>query len=65
MIATDQFLHRTLHGSSRHALDLLPQFPALTKWCAGALVLVLPGSFVVLVLLWLCRRRARRSSHVR
>jgi hypothetical protein len=28
----------------------------LAKWCAGALVLVLPGSFVVLALLWLYRR---------
>jgi hypothetical protein len=28
----------------------------LTKWCAYALVLLAPGSFVVLPVLWLVRR---------
>src|SRR5204863_5552773 len=28
----------------------------LCKWCAIALALLMPGSFVVLPLLWLCRR---------
>ena len=58
MSAAEQFLDRTHHGSPRHAQELLPHLPTLAKWCAGALVLVLPGSFVVLVLLWLYRRRA-------
>jgi len=29
----------------------------LTKWCAYALLLLAPGSFVVLPVLWLVRRR--------
>jgi len=33
----------------------------IAKWCAYALVLLLPGSFVVLALLWLYRRYARNT----
>jgi hypothetical protein len=34
----------------------LPQHRSLAKWCGCALVLLLPGSFVVLALLWILRR---------
>ena len=37
----------------------------VAKWCAYALVLLLPGSFVVLALLWLYRRYALRNTPVR
>jgi hypothetical protein len=60
MIATEQFLYRANHRSSRHAQDLPPQLSTWAKWRAIALVL-LPGSFVVLALLWLYRCRARAS----
>ena len=33
-----------------------PQSRTFARWCAYALVLVLPGSFEVLALLWLYRR---------
>jgi hypothetical protein len=62
MIATEQFLQRANHGSSRRAQDLLPQLGTLAKWCACALVLLIPGSFVVVALLWFYRRCARAST---
>ncbi len=61
MIATEQFPHRANHGSSRHAQNLLSQLRTLATWFACALMLLLPGSFVVLALLWLYRCRARAS----
>jgi len=62
MNATEQFLHQATQRSSRRLQDLLPQPRALAKWCACALVLLLPGSFVVLPLLWLYRRCALLSA---
>lgn len=61
MLATEQFLHRANHRSSRPAQDLLPPLRTLAIWCACVLALLLPGSFVVLALLWLYRCRARAS----
>ena len=29
---------------------------AIAKWCAGAVVLFMPGTLIVLALLWLARR---------
>lgn len=62
MIATEQFLRHANHGSSCHPQDLLPQPRTVAKWCAYALALLLPGSFVVLPLLWLYRRYALPSA---
>jgi hypothetical protein len=42
--------------SPAEVCGILPQWQTRAKWCIGALVLVLPGSFVVLGLLWLYRR---------
>ena len=40
---------------------LTPPFPReLAKWCAYALLLLAPGSFFVLPLLWLVRRMPLR-----
>lgn len=58
MNATEQILHQANRGSWCHRQDLLPQPRTLAKWCAYALALSLPGSFVVLALLWLYRRCA-------
>jgi hypothetical protein len=39
---------------------LTPSSPReLTKWCAYAAVLLLPGSFIVLPAVWLIRRFTR------
>jgi hypothetical protein len=35
---------------------------AITKWCLGALLLLAPGSFVILPLLWLARQFAARGT---
>ncbi len=35
---------------------IAPSPRELTKWCAYALVLLTPGSFVILPVLWLVRR---------
>ena len=40
----------------------VPQPHRLARWCAGALVLLLPGSFIILALLWLCRRHVVPST---
>ena len=58
MRVTDQILHQANHGSWCHLQDLLPQPRMLAKWCTCALALLLPGSFVVVALLWLYRRWA-------
>lgn len=44
---------------------MTPRVRASARWCAGALVLLLPGSFVIVAVLWLCRwvwRRAHRQA---
>ena len=56
MIATEQFSQHVKVGSSCRPQDVLPHPRTLVKWCACALVLLVPGSFVVLALLWLYRR---------
>lgn len=56
MNATEQFLRQANGRSSRRLQDLLPQPRAFAKSCACALALLLPGSFVVVALLWLYRR---------
>ena len=58
VIATEQFPPQAPHASSSHSQGLLAQSRTLAKWCACALVLLLPGSFIVLALLWLYRRCA-------
>ena len=40
----------------------LPASHELGKWCAYILVLLAPGSFVVLPMLWIFRHRALWSS---
>jgi hypothetical protein len=35
----------------------MQQRHAFAKWCAGALVLMMPGSFAIVALLWIFRRR--------
>jgi len=35
----------------------MAQWHAFAAWCAGGVVLLLPGSFVVLAVLWICRNR--------
>ena len=39
-----------------------PQMRAIAKWGACALVLLAPGSFVILPLLWIARRWAARAA---
>ena len=34
----------------------LPSTARLGKWCAGALLVLLPGSFLALPVVWLVRR---------
>jgi hypothetical protein len=45
--------------------ETLPAMPSreLARLCAVALVMLMPGSFLVLPLLWLGRRFARRAVH--
>ncbi len=62
MNATEQFLHQATQRSSRRLKDLLPQPRVLAKWCAYVLLLLLPGSFIVIPLLWLSRRWALMSA---
>lgn len=62
MITSDQILRQANHGLARRPQDLLPPPRTMAKWCAGALVLLLPGSFVVLAVLWLYRRCALPSA---
>jgi hypothetical protein len=38
----------------RHLFAAVP--PEVAKWCAFALILLAPGSFIVLPVLWLARR---------
>jgi|SoiMethySBSTD1v2_1073268.scaffolds.fasta_scaffold21989_2 hypothetical protein len=38
--------------------------PEVARWCAYALVLLAPGSFIVLPLLWLARQMHRRGGPV-
>jgi len=47
-------------------LDPLRAAPSreIGKWCVYALVLLAPGSFVVLPLLWLARYRASRRDRL-
>src|SRR5215510_5338536 len=35
---------------------------AVTKWCVGVLLLLAPGSFVILPLVWLARHLAARGA---
>jgi hypothetical protein len=41
---------------------IAPSPRELWKWCAYALILLAPGSFVVLPLLWLARQFGNRAS---
>ena len=56
MIASEQLLQRVDHEASCHSLDPQPERRTFGKWCAYLLVLLMPGSFEVLALLWLYRR---------
>ena len=57
MTITDRILRQANHGLARRPQHLLPP-RTLAKWCAYALVLLLPGSFIVLAVLWFYRRCA-------
>ena len=59
MIASEKFLQHAENESSHHQQHLPPPPRTFGKWCACALVLLMPGSFEVLTLLWLYRRCQR------
>ena len=56
MIASEKFLQHVDNESSHHLQNLPPPPRTFGKWCGYALVLLMPGSFEVLTLLWLYRR---------
>lgn len=61
MSATKRFQRVARPGSSNEPRDFhgrLPQPRALVKWCACTLLLLLPGSLLVLPLLWFFQRWA-------
>jgi hypothetical protein len=45
--------------ATRHAQIHFPRWRAFAKFCAAALLLVLPGACIVIATLWLYRRRAQ------
>lgn len=65
MIATERFLREAKPGTSTVRRDFrgrLPQPRALAKGCAVTLLFLLPGSFIVLPLLWFFQRWAFTSA---
>ena len=45
-----------------HRIGKTAETRAIAKWCACALILLAPGSFVIVPLVWLARRWATRGA---
>ena len=61
MIASEQFLQH-LENDSSHLLPSPPPLRTFAKRCACVLVLLMPGSFEVLTVLWLYRQWQQYSA---
>jgi hypothetical protein len=64
MSANERYLNESQAGSTCKLRGYSSLARGLMKWGACALVVVLPGSFVVLAILWLYRRRAQLKTRL-